>query len=636
MKRSFSAILLLSCLSGLINAQVIFKQPLSQRQTGYDIDAALDTRNKVVNGKMKAFWVNMSDSAVGDVRMHLYLNAFRNSKSTFFSEEGRMMMLRGSSADSGWIDIKHITDSRGNDLAGSMHFISPDDGNPDDRTVIRIDLPQPCSPGDTVLLDIDFISKLPGNIIRTGYSGDFYFVAQWFPKFGVYETKGMRNSARNAWNCHQFHSNSEFYSNHSVYDVRITVPQSFVVGTGGLLLDEFKNSDSTKTLKCRAEDIVDFAWTAWPGYAVFRDQWRHVNITLLMPPERSAQVNRQMTAVKNALEYMDAHVGPYPWPHLTVVDPPFQGAGGMEYTTLFTSMSFYGIPKFIRLPEMVTMHEFVHSYFMGILASNEFEEAWMDEGMTTYFEGKLVDHFYGGMIEHPLLRVTDESIIRSNYKSSLSRQVSTNREFAWNYPHGTYAMMSYHKPGAILQTLEGIIGEEMMFNIFHEYYRQWAFGHPSGKDFIDVANEVFAGSKSKMYGPDLNWFFNQTLYGSEICDFRVEGFQNRLVPGTDSVYNSSVEIERIGGLRLPVEILVHFDDSTSVTEKWDGAGRFADFKYAGKRKVDWVKVDPDFRIRMDVNYINNSMTDNPDRVPVRRIRNKLIAFLQFFMFGLML
>ena len=151
-----------------------------------------------------------------------------------------------------------------------------------------------------------------------------------------------------------------------------------------------------KLLTYRAEDIVDFAWTAWPGYAVFTDQWKHVKITLLLPHERIDQVERQFTAVKNALEYLEKNVGPYPWPHLTFVDPPAkgEGAGGMEYTTLFTSMSFTGVPAFLHLPEMVTIHEFGHAYFMGILASNEFEEPWLDEGVNQFWE----DQNYGSLL----------------------------------------------------------------------------------------------------------------------------------------------------------------------------------------------------------------------------------------------
>ncbi len=218
----------------------------------------------------------------------------------------------------------------------------------------------------------------------------------------------MRYRSTGGWNCHQFHSNSEFYANHSVYDVVITVPDEYVVGSGGMLISETDciDDDNYKTLTCRAEDIVDFAWTAWPGYAVYTDQWRHVKITLLIPPERKDQVGRQFTAVKNALEYLTENVGPYPWTHLTFVDPPAvgNGAGGMEYTTIFTSTSIWKIPGFIHMPEMVTVHEFGHAYFMGILATNEFEDPWMDEGMNSFWEARIMDHYWGeksGMIDLP-------------------------------------------------------------------------------------------------------------------------------------------------------------------------------------------------------------------------------------------
>ena len=169
----------------------------------------------------------------------------------------------------------------------------------------------------------------------------------------------MRYATKGGWNCHQFHANSEFYSNHSVYDVKITLPKKYVVGTGGLLLNETDAGDGNKTLIYRAEDIVDFAWTAWPGYVVFKDEWNHVKITLLLPAGRENQSERQLKAVKNSLEYFTENVGPFPWPYLTFVDPPKKGdgAGGMEYTTLFTSASFSGVPEYLHLPEVVTIHE---------------------------------------------------------------------------------------------------------------------------------------------------------------------------------------------------------------------------------------------------------------------------------------
>jgi aminopeptidase N len=464
----------------------------------------------------------------------------------------------------------------------------------------------------------------------------------------------MRYATKGGWNCHQFHANSEFYSNHSVYNVKITLPKEYVVGAGGLLISETDSGSGgkDKTLTFRAEDIVDFAWTAWPGFKVFTDQWKNVKITLLLPKERGEQVERQFTAVKNALDYLDENVGRYPWPHLTIVDPPAKGSGsgGMEYTTLFTSSSFYMVPKSVHLPEMVTIHEFGHAYFMGIIASNEFEEPWLDEGVNSYWEERIMDHYYGensGMLDHPLMAIADKSLARLSYVHSEGRQNVSNKEFSWNYPHGTYGMMSYNKTATWLYTLMGIVGKETMNEVFREYYRRWAFKHPSGKDFVNVVNDVVKRIHGNKFGTDMNWFFDQTLYGTGICDYKVAAiYNNRYEPPgektgrddstsgdsmrKDTIYKSVAELERAGEVMLPVDVLVHFKNGEEVIESWDGRSRFKDFVYTGRGMIEWVKIDPDFKIRMDVNYINNSMTLNPDPVPVQRLTNKLISFMQFF------
>lgn len=651
MKRNivFVPILLLFLFTKL-DSQIINRNPLSERITGYKIDAKLDTEAKTVRGRMEAFWVNKSSDTVPDIRMHLYMNAFRSNRTTFYKEMG------GSpgSDDSGlgWIDIISFYNNKGVDLKRKIEFISPDDGNKEDMTVLRILLPEPSLPGDTVFVKIEFETKLPSPGRRTGYNGNFFFVAQWFPKFGVYEPAGMRFSTKGGWNCHQFHANSEFYSNHSVYDVTVTLPSNYVTGSGGALISETITGDM-KTQVFRAEDIVDFAWTAWTDYAVFTDKWGYVNITLLIPKDRIKQASRQLTAVKNALEYFNQNIGPYPWPHLTFVDPPSIGAfsGGMEYTTLFTSQSSYFMPAFIHLPELVTIHEFGHAYFMGILASNEFEEPWLDEGVNSFWELRILDYYYGknsGVLNHPLLKLSDAAMSRLSYVRSPSLQVVSNAENSWNYPHSTYGMMSYQKTATWLHTLMGIVGEETMNNIFREYYKKWAFKHPSGKDFVNVVNDVVRREHGDKFGPDMNWFFDQTLYGTGICDYKVSGIRNRrysrpegkidnadtsLIDGhnPDSLHISVVQLERIGEVMLPVDVLVHFTNGEDVLENWDGKSRYKDFKYSGNKEIEWVKLDPDYKIRMDVNFINNSMSTEPIHTPLNRIANKFLAFFQFYL-----
>jgi len=648
MKRVLLLFLIIS-LSASANSQIIFDKPLSQRITGYDIKAVLSTDKHTVRGTVNAFWVNPSQAPVKEAMLHMYLNAFSSNK-TDLSFNGAWSPAGNDGY--GWVTIKKMTDGTGADLTANMHYVQPDDTNKYDLTVMQVDFKEPVMPGDTLWLNMSFESKLPSPIRRTGFKDDFYFVGQWFPKFGVYEPSGMRQRETDGWNCHQFHEDSEFYSNHSVYNVSITLPKDYVTGSGGIQISETDNGDNTKTVVWRAEDIVDFAWTAWPGYKVFKDKWRGTEITFLTSKERIDQVDRQMKSLKNALEYLDANVGPFPWPHLTFADPPTigAGAGGMEYTTLFTSTSSDVLPSELRLAEMVTIHEFGHAYFMGILASNEFEEPWVDEGVNSFWEQRIVDHYYGdgyGMFTFPLLRVSDAGLGRMQYILSSSRQSATNDLNSWSYPHETYGMMSYQKAAVWLHTLQGLIGEETMNDIFREYYKRWAFKHPSGRDFIDVVNEVVKRDLGDKYGPDMNWFFDQVLYGSGICDYRVsrvlnrdqKGFDGAITEGDSVLFEkydrkgdvpnvATVSLERIGEITLPLDILIHFDNGGEVREQWDGKARFKDFVYTGSRKVEWVKIDPDNRIPMDVNRINNSYRLERSFPVLRRMMVKFISFIQ--------
>jgi len=651
--RRFILFLMLSA-PFLLKGQIVVEAPLSDRLTGYDIDVVLDTEKHIVSGEMTAFWVNNSEQPVGEAMMHMYLNAFSSNKSSFNSD-GRWSP--SGEEGWGWVKIRTMTDAKGNDLCGSMSYVSPDDGNTYDRTVLKVVLAEPVAPGDTLRLKIAFESRLPSPIVRTGYADDFFFVGQWFPKFGVYETAGMRQREADGWNCHQFHANSEFYANHSVYNVSVTLPKDFVTGSGGMFIEEIYLGENRKKVIWRAEDIVDFAWTAWPGYKVVTRKWHNVDITLLTTEKGLKKADAQFEAVMHALEYLGERVGPYPWPHITFVDPPMSGsgAGGMEYTTLFTSMGGGLIPSFLKMAEMTTIHEFGHSYFMGILASNEFEEPWLDEGVNSYWEQRIVDHYYGngyGVLRLPFLKISDTDQGRQVYISSQSRNISANDLPSWMYPHNTYGMMSYNKAATWLNTLEGIIGTVTMDNVFREYYRRWSFHHPSGRDFIAVVNDVVTKEHGDRFGEDMDWFFDQVLYGSGICDYRLSGITVRKIRGysgviegdsvtytrsdrkSDTLYLSRVSIERLGEVTLPTEILIGFDNGDEVLETWDGKASYKDFEYTGTRQAVWAKIDPLDKIDLDVDRLNNSWTENPKYMASRRMMNKF-AFLMQMMISLL-
>lgn len=667
MKPGLSFIFLMACglVAQPVSAQQILPAPLSPRITQYRIKAELDPSTQTIRGEVTLDWRNPSRDTVGDLQFHLYLNAFKNARSTF---NNRQAPLLNGEQDQGYVDIDEIRTGRGQDLTNRLKFLQPDEEMmpdqltlldekpyaPDtygkDQTVVSVQLPDAVLPDSSIRVKIRFTSKLPKLSHRTGYSEDYFFVGQWFPKLGVYEPAGMRYSLKGGWNTHQFHPSSEFYSNHSLYQVDITVPGDYVVGSGGKLMNETA-SDGKKTLSYRAEDIVDFAWTASKAYRVVEDRWKHVNIRLLIQPEHFYQAERHIRAAKYALEYLDTHVGPYPWDHLTIVDPPLygRGAGGMEYTTLITAGTFYMLPEQVRMPEMVTVHEFGHAYFMGILASNEFEEPWLDEGVNSYWENRIMDWAYGektSMLGFRFLHMGDTEFARISWLQGYRPNLVATFNNSWSFPRGTYGPGVYTKPATMLNTLERMIGQETMDRIFKRYYDRWAFRHPTSRDFVKVVNEVVAESFGTRFGVNLNWFFDQFLYGTAGVDYAVRSI--RVMPvyekgglydrqgaktfieskKTEGLYRSVVMLDKLQEGTIPVDVRVVFENGDVITEHWDGKDKVHDLIYEKPVRVVSASIDPENKILLDINLLNNSFTLSPSALPALKWTARLLFFME--------
>jgi len=646
----------------LANQFIIHSQDskaLSSRNANYTMDVSLDTEKKTINGQMQLNWRNISSDTIMDLQFHLYLNAFKNTESTFMKESGGS--FRGDRAEEdelswGYCDITDMQVKDGENLTSRIKFIQPDDQNTKDQTVIRVPLSDSIFPGETITINIKFVSKLPKIFARTGFVGNYFFAGQWFPKIGVYEPAGMRYAKKGGWNCHQFHANSEFYADYGVYIVNITVPQDYIVGASGLKIDE-KIFNNEKTVKYRADDVIDFAWTASQRYIEINDKWEDVNIRLLIQPEHKDMAERHFESAKAALDYFTRHLGPYPYPNLTIIDPPLSGSGssGMEYPTLITAGDAPAwMPNGIRLTEMVTIHEFGHQYFMGILATNEFEEAWMDEGMNTYFETLIMDATYGkktAMFDFAGIRIGDTEMQRISYVHSNSRKNAESYRYAWDYKHGGYAMMSYSKPATFMNTLHRLVGNECMDEIMKTYYKRWKFRHPCTNDFISIVNEVVTKKHGDKFGKDMDWFFNQVLYGSNICDYKLQRITNTKIEKpnglfdkdgkkvklseleTDSLkeYESKVIVTRLGEVIMPVEVLIRFENGQEIIKTWDGAARSFEFKFLSNSKIAFAQIDPEDKIQIDVDFANNSIQLEQNTNPIWKYTVKFLFWLQNIM-----
>ena len=611
--------------------------PRSPRNASYAITARLDPKSRTLTGDEILTWRNTSNTAATTLRFHLYYNAWRNTNSTWMRARRLSAvtpLTPSPESDWSWIDVTTVrvigAGGAAGDLTGRIRFVAPDDGNTEDRTVMEVPLDRAVAPGATLNVQIAWISRVPRTFARTGMIGNFYFMAQWFPKIGVLEENG--------WNCHQFHSATEFFSDFGTYDVRLTVPTGWLGGATGVERDRRDGPDGMTTHHYYQEDVHDFAWTTSPDYLERRARFEHpslpaVDMRLLLQPEHAGQAERHFEATRAALKYYGEWFGPYPYGHITIVDPAWQSdAGGMEYPTLFTAGSRWLAPRDVTTPEGVTVHEAGHQFWYGIVATNEFEHAWMDEGFNTYSTARAIEQrynpnyyakrYFGGFIpwtfrDFPLSRESDGDRLGSYRPAAKGDTPSTP---TWRYWPGTSSAITYAKTALWLHTLERLLGWETVQRIMSTYFTRWAFGHPKPQDFFAIVNEVS--------GRDMTWFFDQVYRSSNVFDYGVDTFRSEPAAARGYVgdgnarkfaegsadtgpFRTAVVVRRYGEGLFPVDVRVVFENSEEARWHWDGRDRWKLFEIDKPVRASFVQVDPDHVLLLDVNYTNNSATLTP-------------------------
>jgi hypothetical protein len=601
----------------------------------YEISVVLDAEGKMLSGRQTLRWQNTSPDTIPDLQFHLYLNAFKSAHTTFMKESrGRHRGYTHPEEAVGWITIDSIETEDGFNLTPDIEFIRPDDNNERDSTVVRVPLHRPLPPGHSIGLLIDFTAQLPPVSARTGYRRDFFMVGQWFPKIGVYETAPEEDQSSGGWNCHQFHASTEFYADFGVYNVEITVPGGYTVGATGTKESERYHSNGTKTFLYHAEDVHDFVWTASPQFVEVHGMWRHVNIRMLMQPQRVHLADRYLEPARCALQYFADHLEPYPYPQLTIVDPPFGagGAGGMEYPTLITTGMIRGLGPQMRWPERVTVHEFAHQYWYGMVANNEFEEEWLDEGLTEYYECRIMDDTYGERTSsYEILGMGSGTLeaVRRAYVSMRNPSSTPIVTPTWQVQEGGLHRLTYSKAATVLATLERMIGRDAMDSALSVYFHRWKFRHPYTADFVAVFNQVIPAIHGNRFGEDLNWYFDQFLYGTETCDFELSSLSTALLNEAETeTYESSVTVRQLGDARLPTEVHIGFENGEVVVERWDGQPDSTVYTYRRPAPVAWAEIDPGRKIMLDLNFVNNSKDLSPPSWPIWKYTIRILYVIQ--------
>jgi aminopeptidase N len=287
----------------------------------------------------------------------------------------------------------------------------------------------------------------------------------------------------------------------------------------------------------------------------------------------------------------------------------------MEYPMFITAGTVWWAPKSVMEVETTVEHEYGHQYWYAMVATNEFEDAWLDEGINSYTEAKIMNAIKGretSALNSRLATFSERAYLRMFYGSKPDYDPLTRD--AWEYVSGqSYAGITYGKTATVLLTLESIVGEEKLREAIHTYFMRYRFQHPREEDFMNTVNEVT--------GQNLDWYWNQAVRGTQLLDYRIANATSERENWYDKegstgekkiTYITGVTVHRKSDFVMPVDVLMKFDDGSQARERWDGQDRWHRFEYRKAAKLVSAEVYSGQNVPLDLHEFNNSYVVKAD------------------------
>ena len=513
-----------------------FGQNYWQQEANYKIFVDINVKNNRYKGNQEIVYTNNSNDTLNKIFIHLYFNAFKASSDMAerlvsgddINTRFDINLKELKPEEEGYLDVFNLKQ----DNTDVDSFVSD--------TILEVTLANPLVPGQSSIFSMDFKGQVPITIRRAGRDspmGVKFSMAQWYPKISEYDYEG--------WNTAPY-TGREFHGVWGDFDVNIKIDKDYIVAASGYLqkTDQLNPKLGVKSGNKRiwnfiAPRVHDFTWAADPDY--IHDVYPgpngvKLNFYYKNDPKIVENWRTLQPITAELMKFFNENIGTYPYKQYSVVQG---GDGGMEYSML--TLINYG-DEFVPLVS-VTSHELAHAWFQGVLATNEMNHEWMDEGAASYF-GDLAESF--------VLKTDFYRSIMSSYgryielaNSGMEMPQSTNaNRYKFNR---AYESTAYSKGFVFLSQLRYIIGNESFKKTIKNYFNTYKFTHPLPNDFRRIAEQSS--------GILLNWYLTDWTQTTNKIDYAIHKVEK-------SNKKSIITLKRIGLMPMPLEVLVKLKDGT--------------------------------------------------------------------------
>ena len=528
-----------------------------QQKADYKMEVSMDLKTYQYKGKQELVYTNNSNDTLKKVFYHLYNNAFQPGSEmdirlqNIKDPDGRMVN-KVKNADGKEIKESRIAKLKPNEI-GFLHISNfEQDGISstikEKGTILEVTLAKPILPKTSTTFTLDFEGQVPVQIRRSGRNnneGVELSMAQWYPKIAEFDFEG--------WHADPYIAR-EFHGVWGNFDVKITIDKNYILGGSGYLQNgneigynyqddgvkvSIPKKQKTLTWHFIAPNVHDFTWAADKNY-IHDKLVRADGVTLHFLYKNNPAIidvwKQAQPKTSQIMDFYNKNIGKYPYKQYSVIQG---GDGGMEYAMCTLVVGEGKLDGFVGL----IAHEFGHSWFQHILASNESKHGWMDEGFTSFIEDLVLNEMAEKKAVNPFVGSYKSYLNLAN--SGKEQPLSTHSDrFDLN---SVYSICSYSKGELFLSQLIYLIGKENTMKTLKRYFDEFKFKHPTPNDIKRTAERVS--------GAELDWYLTDWTQTTNTIDYSIKD-----VSEANSLTN--ITLERIGRMPMPIDLVVEYVDGT--------------------------------------------------------------------------
>lgn len=593
-----------------------------QQRVAYKMDVRLNDSAHSISAFQKLTYVNNSPHTLDFIYFHLWPNAYKNSSTALAKQllwQGKTDFFFSKQEERGFIDSLDFK-VNGVDIKW--------DYDPENIDICKLSLNQPLKSGDSIVITTPFFVKIPdAKFSRMGHTFQAYYMTQWYPKPAVFDKDG--------WHQMPYLDQGEFYSEFGSFDVSITLPENYYLAATGdrigsgeeeiflqkrinetkrAIQDSTLSSDNTfpksssnyKTVRFVQIWVHDFAWFADKRFYVMKSDvdlpgnQRSVDTWAFFTPANAKLWTKAVNYVGAATSFYSHMLGDYPYKHVTAVDGSIMAGGGMEYPNI-TVIGPAGSPEEL---DMVITHEVGHNWFYGILASNERDKPFLDEGMNSFYEMRYIREKYTrkklgtlfgvdtsfkffGISKFPLWKYHDLSFY-SAYRSAKDQPINLK---STEFSEANYGNIVYSKTALVMDYIMDIMGRDAFDVAMREYYRANRFSHPEPADLFKIL--------SKYAGRDFTDIQKYLFESTARMDYKIKNVKRN----EDGTY--TIKLKNKTGVPLPLNVYGYKNGKPAGLVWFDGFAKKRTVTFP-QAEVDYFKIDGLDRMP-DINRGNNGM-----------------------------